>query len=604
MSNFKTTESSQKDSANSSQITTPDSPSIDDNIPFTQWNEARMAELLGLRNSTPNDSANLSGENQVLEAEEGNVISQSELFQSEVESDPLRAKTEPSFSSHPLAKFGLVGLGTFAVFFVGGLFLHNIMSTNLTPLSQAKQSPEPSHPLTKPDEEATETAKLKTELALSAQAEQLAALNRSKSPKNQKLEPPKSQSKQATQSVPTSPPPSRHRPVSTLSPRPTSPETRYITRPIPVPAPSPSAPSPVSPTPQREAPQLEEANIAPPIDPMEQWMALKELGSYGEIAPEQAEIAQVTTDENKPFITTGSNSDQWGIIPSQYSHLSTVPKAVPVKRESSDYLAPEKALTWEKISISGSEIHEDFLQEEQNIIAGVPIIEVRNFQVGQQAEGTLITPVISMMNSRNNPANGSQKPNPSSLSNPDAERFVVRLNQSLVDASGVMLLPPETLVVFEVKSVHQSGMVECNAVALILDGNEYLLPADVISIRGIEGNPLMAQKYDRKGSEIARRDASTVLLGSLANVGRVLNQPRRQEINNLNSILGSQQSTRVEQGDPNLLGAVLEGGLTPLLQQIQQRNQRSITEIQSRPPLWYIKPNQKVSIFINRSFDL
>lgn len=600
MSNFKPTEFSQENSTNSSQKTAPDSPSIDDNIPFTQWNEARMAELLGLRNSTPNNSANLSGENQVLEAEEGNVISQSELFQLEVESDPLRAKTEPSFSSHPLAKFGLVGLGTFAIFFVGGLFLHNIMSTNLTPLSQAKQSPEPPHPLTKPDEEATETAKLKTELALSAQAEQLAALNRSKSPKNQKLEPPKSPSKQATQSVPISPPTSSHRPVSTLSPRPTSPETRYIARPIPVPAPSPSAPSPVSPTPQREAPQLEEANIAPPIDPMEQWMALKQLGSYGEIAPEQTEIAQVARDENQPLITTGSNSEQWGMIPSQYSHLSTVPKAVPVKRESSDYLTIEKG----KNSISKPEIQEDFLQEEQNIIAGVSIIESRNFQVGQQAEGTLITPVISMTNSRNNSANRSQKSNPSSLSNSDAERFLVRLNQSLVDASGVMLLPPETLVVFEVNSVHQSGMVDCNAVALILDGNEYLLPADAISIRGIEGNPLMAQKYDSQGSEIAKRDASTVLLGSLANVGRVLNQPRRQEINNLNSILGSQQSTRIEQGDPNLLGAVLEGGLTPLLQQIQQRNRQAIAEIQSRPPLWYIKPNQKVSIFINRSFDL
>ena len=234
----------------------------------------------------------------------------------------------------------------------------------------------------------------------------------------------------------------------------------------------------------------------------------------------------------------------------------------------------------------------------------MPIIEARNFQVGQQAEGTLITPVISITNSRNNSANRSQKSNPSSLSNSDVERFVVRLNQSLVDASGVMLLPPETLVVFEVNSVHQSGMVDCNAVALIHDGKEYLLPADAISIRGIEGNPEMAQKYDSQGSEIAKRDASTVLLGSLANVGRVLNQPRRQEINNLNSILGSQQSTRIEQDDPNLLGAVLEGGLTPLLQQIQQRNRQAIAEIQSRPPLWYIKPNQKVSIFINRSFDL
>ncbi len=604
MSNFKPTETYQKDSTSSSKTTTPDSQSIDDNIPFTQWNEERMAELLGLRNSTPNDSANLSGENQLLEAEEGNVISQSELFQSEVDSDPLRAKTEPSFSSHPLAKFGLVGLGTFAVFFVGGLFLHNIMSTNLTPLPQAKQSPEAPDLVTKPDEEATETAKLKTELALSAQAEQLAALNRSKSPKNQKLESPKSQSKPTIQSS-TPPPISSPRPVSTLSPRPTSPETRYITRPIPVPVSSRPAPLPVSPTPPsppapREAPQLEETNIAPPIDPMEQWMALKELGSYGEISPEQAEIAQVTTDENQPLITTGSNSAQWEITPAEFPHLSTVPKAVPVKRESSDYLTIEK----ENNPISKPEIHEDFLQEEQNIIAGIPITGVRNFQVGQQAEGTLITPVISMTNSRNNSANRSQQSNPSSLSNPDAESFVVRLNQSLVDASGATLLPPETLVIFEVKSVHQSGMVDCNAVALILDGNEYLLPADVISIRGIQGNPLMAQKYDRKGSEIARRDASTVLLGSLANVGRVLNQPRRQEINNLNSILGSQQSTRIEQGDPNLLGAVLEGGLTPLLQQIQQRNQRSIAEIQSRPPLWYIKPNQKVSIFINRSFDL
>lgn len=666
-----------------------------------KWDEDSIAQLLGLRergvesaNSTPkltsddeNESADENAESSNAQPESGNIISQAELFEEEnLDSDPHKAKSGATLSSNPLAKLGLVGLGTFAIFFVGGLFLHNIMVTKIQPSPTAQQLPNPLTQKKEQESKDAETAKLKTQLALGAQEEQLAALNRSKSPKNRELnnKPVKEQTTEkpvATQPSPTSssppptapsrvppaspPPPPRvvtryvtrtvfvPRPVATRpAPAPAPAPVARVTRPTPVPipvatrrlpAPAPVAPAqvpaavptpvvtrppiPVAPSPMpvptptlREQPQQERKVDAPkpmPIDPMKQWMALKDLGSYGHVSTLEK---SKTGNENEQVATATKANPQPSVTPTPEQDLgavATVPRATEVIRTDGISSPTEGNTESSEASILAGVPTEDLPNEEQNILTNeeknilteTPLLLVRNLTVGQQAEAILVTPVISTVDFNNNNSNSVQitsvrQSNVPSSSGTDSERFVVQLNQPLVDSSGQVILPSGTLAVFEVKSVHPSGMVYCDARALIVDGKEYLLPPGSISIRGEDGKPLMAKKYDDKGPEIASMDASTVVFGSLANLGRVLNQPRSEEIDDLDSVLGSRRRTRIDRDKPNILGAVLEGGFTPLLQQIQQRNSRAQAQIQSRPNLWYITPNQKVVVFVNRSFDL
>ncbi|MFB2838011.1 hypothetical protein [Floridanema evergladense] len=633
-----------------------------------KWDEDSIAQLLGLRergvestnsNSklTANNENEFADENAEIsntQLESGNIISQAELFEEEnLDSDPHKAKSQATLSSNPLAKLGLVGLGTFAIFFVGGLFLNNIMGTKIQPSPTAQQLPNPLTQKKEQESRDAETAKLKTQLALGTQEEQLAALNRSKSPKNREVnnQPVKEQTTASTitnqpKPISSSPPPavpSRVPPAS--PPPPPRVVTRYVTRTVPVPTPVVTRPTPVAvtpqprlapapvvqpvatsrptpvpttppptpraiPTPPQQQERKEEPQKIDPIDPMKQWMALQKLGSYGEVPFENSDNEQATSVAvNQTNGSARPVNSQITPTPTQNSvAVATVPRATPVERTTAISSSPEDTNSSEEASIIAGVPVENMSNEEYNILTGTPLSEVRNLQVGQQAEAVLVTPVISTISSSTNNniqvASVGSSSNIASPSNRQEERFVVQLKQSLIDSSGKALLPPGTLAVFEVKSVHPSGMVECDAIALIINQKEYLLPPGSISIRGEDGKPLMAQKYDDKGPEIASMDTSTVVFGSLANLGRVLNQPRSEEIDDLDSIFGSRRRTRVDRNKPNILGAVLEGGFTPLLQQIQQRNERAIAQIQSRPNLWYITPNQKVVVFVNRSFDL
>lgn len=666
-----------------------------------KWDEDSMAQLLGLRerkldstNSEPKlpapdskESSNGSNQSSETGIDGGNVISQAELFEDEAEdTNPHNVKTKPTLSSNPLAKFGLVGLGTFAIFLAGGIFLHNIMKTKIEPSPTAQQpSPLPQNQAQN-DAETSEIGNLKTQLALGKQEEQLAALNRSKSPKNR--EPITSKEQTTEKPAPTQPTPNNTSTTSARVPPPSASQprvvTRYITRRVPVPTPVATRPAPtrslapvlrnpastpIAPTATRSpapvvtrptstpaapppklvpipTPHPQERHREPekpaPIDPMKQWMALQKLGSYGEVPAENSEDKSAATNKNEQGITaTSVNSQPENTsTPNQgVEAVATVPRATPVLRtngsnsptesnfssEEASILAgipsenlsnqeqnilartPSENLSNEKQNILTRIPSQNLSNEEQNILVGMPLVDVKNLMVGQQAEAILVTPVISSIDpARNSSGVQIAARQSSSLpsSNTDAERFVVRLNQPLVDSSGQVLLPSGTLAVFEVNSVHPSGLVDFNSVALIVNGQEYRLPPGVISIRGEDGNPLMAQKYDDKGPEIAGMDVSTVIFGSLANVGRVLNQPKDEEYEDFDSAFSSRRRTRINRGDPNLLGAVLEGGFTPLLQQIQRRNEQAIAQIQSRPNLWYITPNRKVVVFVNRSFDL
>ena len=109
-------------------------------------------------------------------------------------------------------------------------------------------------------------------------------------------------------------------------------------------------------------------------------------------------------------------------------------------------------------------------------------------------------------------------------------------------------------------------------------------------------------EYIRKG-EIARRDAQTFAVGSLAKVGKVLNQPKEQQISTSSGFNGTNSFSSIRRSRENILGAVLEGGFEPLTQQILKRNQQALQKIQQREDVWYVKAGTDVQILVNESFQ-
>jgi hypothetical protein len=221
-----------------------------------------------------------------------------------------------------------------------------------------------------------------------------------------------------------------------------------------------------------------------------------------------------------------------------------------------------------------------------------------NYQltVGSSVDGKLLTYAIWSKHQNNS---SSQK----SKNNSFSEKFIIKLSESLNTPEGFVALPKGSQIVAQINKVHRGGFVSLQATQVLMNGQEYILPPNSITIRGTKGKALVASRLNSKKGEIARRDAQTFAVGSLAKVGKVLNQPKEQQISTSNGFGGTNSFSSIRRSRENILGAVLEGGFEPLTQEILKRNQQALQKIQQQENVWYLKAGTNVQVFVNQSFQ-
>ncbi|WP_414624389.1 TrbI/VirB10 family protein [Calothrix sp. CCY 0018] len=583
----------------------------------TNWDEESLAKLLGYDDSEDNnntaeeteietisDSEKTSNNSQVVNDTEvvdsnNNVVDTHELFD-----HPHDGKTQPTFATNPFAKFGAVGLILLVVFGTGATFLNSIISgkPRTAPLIADSKSEKPKvlfREDTKPAE--VENGKLKASLALSTQAEKIKSQEESK---NTKTPIPKTDS-QAPQklnkenintprkniaSVERTPVVSKT-PVYRTIPRPPIRQNYYpaprhnrtdrALTPAPPKATITSNPplitSPVrriSPPPKTEKPSE--------IDPTQQWLAVNQLGSYG-----TARITPFIKEKNKQK----SEEEVEPAVQEKPVLPTTIPSATPLMvSQTYENTTYPKPLYREEARILNVSCF-------YNESCPIPLQNVRQLKLGSTIAGKLITPLMwdEGSTNQNNPkqSNFNQK-----------ENFIVQTTEAFKDRSGFITLPKNTQIVATIKNIQESGLVQLQAKQIIINGKQYILPQQAISIRGNSGKPLVASKRGNKGDDIAARDAETFVVGSLAKIGKVLNQPKTEQFSTSSGFGGTNSFSSTRRGNSNILGAVLEGGFEPLTEQIKERNKRKISEIKQRKKLWYVPANTQVEIFVNQSFIL
>lgn len=671
-----------KDSASDSHINSKSNTIIVDNPELEEWGDEKLAKLVEFDDSPDIPQETFSDNTlpeKATQSNDGNKVSQSELFD-----EPIEERKSPRFSSRPIPKAAAVGSVLLVVFGGGGLFLQSVVSDGKRKAHTVANSPSPQPTPSISSSPDTEVGNLKTQLALGNQENQIKDLERSKTPKTPntkatKTEPTKTANSTASKTVasatqktpPTYPArPERER-YTPSSPRPLASPHPERERYTPSWSRTVEPPRPTTPT-STSAPTLPSKQQA--VDPMQQWMALSQLGSFGTNSVGGSESSM---RGNGTAIVSNSTQPQTG------AKVVTMPRAVPVVSSTGGVpfnstaqmaIAPAQvAQNIQDTSVSensgslgriqqlrdGREASEDtgtrrhgdtgeedtetrghgdaenFSTESTGITASlatkapasrvikaastnlsqplsVPIrnteqiseisieqaspvvaqinpteetsilngVPVRFLQVGTQARAQLVTPLVW-----------------AKTDSTEGEKFVVQLSEPMAN------LPQGTTIVFQVAAVSESGLVQLKATSLVVNGQEYVLPPEAISVRGQSGQPLIADKWGDKGPAIASGDVTAFLFGSLSKVGEVLNQPDvQQSINSSSDSFSS--STTTKNRRPNLLGAILEGGFGPLTDQILQRNDQAIQEIISRPNVWYVRAGESVQVFVNQSFEL
>ena len=546
----------------------------------SDWNEVSFGKLLGFKDDNQphleEETTSIQDSNSEVarnQSDATNPIATHELFDS-----PHEGKTQPNFYSNPFAKFGAVGLVMLVVFGSAATVLNSIMSGSLktAPTTEYSKQSKPKVEIADNPQE-RETGKLKAELALSTQAEKIKSVERAKTPKTTASKPKVKPTSEPFTTSNIQPTPTRKsstpvtNQIASRPPRPT--RVPYIPRPKPQPLPVrynppkrvPSIPK-FQPTANRiskpNAPKLEEK-----IDPMEEWTKISRLGSYG------SSVIATNSDEQASEGTINNTVKEQ---PKQIIPSATLVKVADYTTQTSNNNELEPLHT-EEAAIIGYENN-------------------YQLQVGESVEARLLTPLIWSKHQNNNSDQQSKNKSKS-------ENFIIELEQPLNTVQGEVVIPLGSQVVAQINNVNQGGLVELQATQVLINGQEYILPPNAIAIRGNKGKPLIASRLNSQKGEVARRDAQTFAVGSLAKVGKVLNQPKEQQISTSSGFGGTNSFSSIRRNRENIFGAVLEGGFEPLTQQILKRNQQALQELRKQEDVWYVKAGTNVQVFVNQSFQ-
>ncbi|MEA5446936.1 TrbI/VirB10 family protein [Leptolyngbya sp. CCNP1308] len=310
----------------------------------------------------------------------------------------------------------------------------------------------------------------------------------------------------------------------------------------PTPAPLPPRPIPVSPA-VSARPVVSQPVSQLVVDPTERWLALSHLGSYGQGSP-------LPQETSAPLVTAASTP-----VPASVAQVSTPPPSRDINHA-----------------------------EEAAILQGQPVALPPTSPLlltGTQAPAVLETPLIWAAET-------------------ESPQFVVQLTEPLLTADEEIGLPADTSLVVQVTSVADSGLVQLAVVSFIQAGQEIPLSAGAIQLRGVEGIPLIAQKYDDPGMDIARMDATMAAMAGLSRAAGLVNRPKTSSV--ITSVGGS--AITQDTGEPNLLAGILEGAFEQLSGQMEARNQAALDEILNRPVVWYLPTGAEVDVYVNQTVAL
>ncbi len=206
----------------------------------------------------------------------------------------------------------------------------------------------------------------------------------------------------------------------------------------------------------------------------------------------------------------------------------------------------------------------------------------KSILVGTSAKASTVTPILWN-------AGGSS-----------GAKFIIKLDEPIRDNAGQVALPAGTqLVAIAKASTTSAEMADLEVVGVVVQGEEFAPPPGMLTIRNDQNGLIVGQDYFQRGNQIASRDSMIFVTGALGTVGRVLNQPTSTFTSTgLNGTVTSSSN-----GQPNVLGALLEGGFRDLPATWTQRNQQAIQEIASKPNVYQLPKGSSVRVFVNQTLN-
>lgn len=314
------------------------------------------------------------------------------------------------------------------------------------------------------------------------------------------------------------------------------------------------------------------------IDPQKQWLAVANIGSYGQISNNSN--IQATDSDNSENTTANAYETQStsasNISDSATGGIGLAPERSRNKLASNQTIDRQRTNT-QPITVNHSSTFSE--PGDANLNPAPKLV------VGTKATAKLQTPIAW--------SGEVQNPN---------QNFLVQLSEPLKGSDSSVLIPTGAYLVARVSAAGLGGIIQMSAVSYLFTlGDRTIerpLPQGAILILGKGGRPLQA-KLTRNNYSFG--NVGTVLLSGAAAATSLVNQATSQ------SYLGnggSFSTTTTTSPNPNYVARFGQGVADGLLQQIQESNQRARQQSESQLNVYILAQNTKVQVFVNSSVSL
>lgn len=323
----------------------------------------------------------------------------------------------------------------------------------------------------------------------------------------------------------------------------------------------------------QQSPKRQEVQASVLKDPMEQWLAAANVGSFGSVSSAsntQLEASSTSTEDNDAKVNGGTGSAP----PNQTTSL--MPAHPNPTTES---------LAWSRFHPSATSIESQPSGSTQTINYSATIPQLI---VGTKASGKLESGVAWSGRLSNN-----------------SHSFRIQLKEPLLAADNTVAVPKGAYLVARVDIAADSGLLEMSVVSFLLKSNgtivEKPLPEAAVQTRAIrilgkDGNYLQAKATHRNN---ARNNIGMVLLSGVSKVAALSNQLDYQSTYNDGDFTSTTTSR-----NPNYLAGLGQGAASELLRQQRERGQQVQQSIEREPNVFVLEQGTTVQVYVNQSLSL
>lgn len=178
--------------------------------------------------------------------------------------------------------------------------------------------------------------------------------------------------------------------------------------------------------------------------------------------------------------------------------------------------------------------------------------------------------------------------------------ITVGINQPVVDRDGRVVIPGASQVQFKVSAL-DNGWLKATSTKAYINGQEISVSGD-FALTTDKGTPLIAESLQFGEDIIAKQDQRNFILGALQNVGKVLTQP--DTTSSTTAGVGGISTSSSSTSKPNVIGAILDGGFSPLAAQQMTRSTAEINRLLNATRMWYLPVGTAIKITAVQSLKI